>query len=193
MATQPPKAFRDFFLSELPDLQAELRRHVDTCLTKWLASDEFKAVHEQTRQHWLRAGIDIDQHRDALGRLRLLVAKASPQLLPDTFRDGTWFQDSPPSEWFAALYEAACQSLAVADHNTHETATPTWSNYRTPQEWRTLRAGVGLSASESTWRNLRKDHPGDIQGEPGREKHMVRLSQKLATAWGLKLAEFDQQ
>jgi len=105
-----PKAFREFFLDDRQDLQAELRVAVETAFEDWLESPECQALREQTRQRWLKAGINIAEHTDPIGQLRLLVAKASPELLPATFRDGSWFWDSPPREWFASLFEAACQA-----------------------------------------------------------------------------------
>jgi len=102
-----PKAFREFFLVDLPKLQAELIAAAQTDFADWLESDEYLSLREQTRQRWLKAGIDIDRHPDGIGQLRLLIAKASPELLPATFRDGSWFWDSPPTEWFASLFEAA--------------------------------------------------------------------------------------
>lgn len=85
-----------------------------------------------------------------------------------------------------------------AIHDVHAAAPAAaeldWSNYRTPSEWRRLRKDVGLSDSESTWRNLRNDPAtaNAIQGEPGNEKRMVRLTRDLVELWGLELTEFQQ-
>jgi hypothetical protein len=120
-----PKAYRDFFLDDQPEIQADLRQTVEREISKWLESDEYRALREQNRQRWLKAGIDIDEHTDLIGRDRLMIAKACPELLPVTFREGTWFWDSPPREWFAALFEAACQKAyqsAVSDDATEVSA-----------------------------------------------------------------------
>jgi hypothetical protein len=79
---------------------------------EWLTSDEYRAIREQSRERWLKAGIDIDKVKDVEGRLRLLVARACRERLSDTFVEGSWFFEEPPSKWFPALFESACQQTA---------------------------------------------------------------------------------
>lgn len=124
---EPGKAFRAFFHEDDPTLPAKARKtrnairqrldesqaEVSRQFEIWLQSDEFRRLKEQTRETWLRAGIDVDEHQSFIGRFRLLVAKACPELLKDTFREkGGWFNDDPPGEWFASLFELACRRAA---------------------------------------------------------------------------------
>jgi|GEM_PF-1805997 len=110
-----PKAFREFFLDDLPKLQAELIAAAQTDFADWLESDEYLSLRAQTRQRWLKAGIDIDRHPDPIGQLRLLIAKANPATLAAAGIDWPCVMDSPPREWFASLFEAACQAQTTLE------------------------------------------------------------------------------
>lgn len=93
----------------------------------------------------------------------------------------------PKSERSIPLIEAKIQTRDRDAPTEHE---PEWSNYRTPKEWRELRRISRLPYSESTWRVLRKRHAQDMLGEPANEQKQLRVTRKLATAWGLTLPEF---
>jgi hypothetical protein len=100
------KAFRDFFIDDRPDLQAELQASVKKQFSEWLTSDEYREIREQTRQRWLTAGIDIDLHPDGESRFRVLVANANPEFLRIAL-DRSTVENRPPNEWFAALFASA--------------------------------------------------------------------------------------
>jgi hypothetical protein len=90
----------------------ELTRSLSEAMAAYRNSAEAKALREKTHQHWLKAGIDLNQNLDAFGKLRLLVARGCPNKLQDTFDPESWFFNSPPREWFASIYECACQRTA---------------------------------------------------------------------------------
>jgi len=71
---------------------------------------------------------------------------------------------------------------------TIKESLPQWSRHRTPKQWCMLLKEAGQAYSDSTWRNLRKEHADQMDGS----KKSVRISRALADKWGLKLPEFTE-
>ena len=64
----------------------------------------------------------------------------------------------------------------------------TWSDFRTPTQWRHHLKQAGQANSESAWQAYRKQRAHDIDGSA----KSCRISRTLAQEWGLLLPEFSE-
>lgn len=86
-------------------------------------------------------------------------------------------------------------NLPSASQSHHETSAVkgesnvlTWSDFRSPTQWRHHLKQAGQANSESAWRAHRKQRAHDIDGSA----KSCRISRTLAQEWGLLLPEFSE-
>lgn len=128
----PPAVWRRLTPSQEAFVSRELEKHLANLLSEYMTqyrnSAEAIALREKTRQHWLRAGIDIEKHPSHIGRLRMLFQIAFPNdelLVADTFyRDGILF--TARDEWFELVWNRACQRTLQASEFEEKTPKQTF-------------------------------------------------------------------
>jgi hypothetical protein len=99
-----PQVFREFF-EPAPGVAAELRQRVDEEMAKFLKSDEYAALREQSEQRWRSAGVDPALSMAA--KHRMLCKNAGL-----TWAEGESLMDETPADHMAILFERAAAATA---------------------------------------------------------------------------------
>ena len=154
---------------------------------------------DAARAAWLRlnvwlaiVGLNNAKFRRSGGKTKVLSLQPDP-LIPSPYDDRALHivgledpKNFAAESARAARLHAAFILRALADAAEETATTVSWSNYRSPQEWRQLIKKAGGSHSATTWTRLRRAFPKDFEGEA----KYCRLTRAMAERLNLNLPEF---